>query len=359
MSMKYFKIKAKLAAKTDIVASSFSTAVNFLDDSRAVIRAPVVKKGLGRLAKWFDVPDSYKGSIVYLSDAVSLKPVILNLYKGLNVKFPVVPEGTTFSINAYLSGADESVVRALFGVVKEFGLRIGDYTSRGYGRLIPEAIDIELEGGDKFVDNDQSVDLRPAENVYMVKLTLRPIQGLVIPEGYKGRLSGIMLAGVLRTALKKRLNWMGWKDIEQAVDMVFGGKGQASKVLIDPMHVSEGKIERISRIKIDHFSAGLINQDADYVEVLQNATVEGRLLIQDLPAPLIGALLLTLRDLSVGLVPLGGGGAYGYGLCEGVVEVKTRNWQSNFGRGITETDEQLDKLARLAHEGLNLGVQEA
>jgi hypothetical protein len=165
-----------------------------------------------------------------------------------------------------------------------------------------------------------------------------------LTEDGKRILSGSSMAGALRAHAGRLLNTLA--ALERTPDVSLGAlfgpspqelrekkmSPQASRVVVDEVIVEGGKSHVQARVKIDRFTGGAF----DGALFDEAPSVGGRVTFQvrviDPPEPEahrreaeIGLILLVARDLTAGLVPVGGGAAVGRGVLQGDVTLRDRS----------------------------------
>ncbi|MCS7001245.1 MAG: RAMP superfamily CRISPR-associated protein [Dehalococcoidia bacterium] len=144
--------------------------------------------------------------------------------------------------------------------------------------------------------------------------------------GDKSVVSGTSLAGAIRARAQKIVNTIAAERAKAVIDDLFGvfgdedknGKRQASRVTVEERPIDGGKGDLVqSRVSIDRFTGGaldtaLFNQQPHFGG---NVTV-AMTVRQPKPAE-IGLLLLVLKDLWTGDLPIGGEQSVGRGRLNG------------------------------------------
>jgi CRISPR/Cas system CMR subunit Cmr4 (Cas7 group RAMP superfamily) len=141
-------------------------------------------------------------------------------------------------------------------------------------------------------------------------------------------ISGTSLAGVLRSRATRILNTLHPRDSDRAatmIDELFGqdmhlrqDKPTASRLIVEEVVIDGGETLIQNRVAIDRFSGGALDT-ALFNEAPQvGGRVTLRLAIRD-PADIhLGLLLLLLKDLWTGDLPIGGTSSIGRGQLHGV-----------------------------------------
>jgi len=146
-------------------------------------------------------------------------------------------------------------------------------------------------------------------------------------------LPGTSLAGCLRTRAEKICRTMGMKD-EMFLHKLFGwaetdtkgekkaGEKIKSKLRVEETVIENAALEVQNRIKIDRFTGGtmttaLFNEAALWPEKDKEKMLSIRIQIKDYRNAEAGLLLLLLKDLWDGDLPLGGGKNIGRGYLKG------------------------------------------
>lgn len=148
--------------------------------------------------------------------------------------------------------------------------------------------------------------------------------------GGRSVLPGTSVAGVLRARAMRiaRIVRNGKEDAEQRVNAIFGprldgipGRNElracASRLRIAESIVDESARRRPSRIRIDRFTQGVAPGALFEEEVEQGGRVRLRLELLKPRDGELGLLLLVLKDLMSGDLPIGGTSSVGRGVFEG------------------------------------------
>lgn len=151
-------------------------------------------------------------------------------------------------------------------------------------------------------------------------------------------LPGTSVAGALRLQARRIARSVaGDHDdrVDAIVDGLFGprlGKGGASKPCASRLRVAESVVNarasRTTRIRIDRFTqgvaAGALFEEEPVIGVAVKLTLE----LRSVDAAQLGLLILLLKDLTSGDVPLGGSVAVGRGACVGSATLRVPTWPS-------------------------------
>ena len=140
-------------------------------------------------------------------------------------------------------------------------------------------------------------------------------------------LSGTSLTGALRARARRIAGWLRPTDAEEIIQSLFGPSDRAKSLKASHVRVSEqflsedsdSTAERIrtSRIRIDRFTQGVASGALFEEEPQYWGSFKIRLELRSVSSIEIGLLLLTLKDLMDGHLPLGGGAGIGRGLVTG------------------------------------------
>lgn len=162
--------------------------------------------------------------------------------------------------------------------------------------------------------------------------------------GGQAVIPGSSLAGALRNRALRiaRLLREDQQDAEQRIAFLFGpapdsrdrNKLTASRLRVSECVLKEGKGLRNARVKIDRFSGGAV--DGALFDEAPSYGAHGRIILELLPRPgdseeeveaALGLLLLTVKDLLDGDLPLGGTSSVGRGFVRGIGDVHFRDQQ--------------------------------
>lgn len=187
-------------------------------------------------------------------------------------------------------------------------------------------------------------------------------------------LPGTSLTGALRGRAHKIANTIG--DVKQAKDLIYRMFGpdmddtnteapQASRVLVAETVIEHGIADRVqNRVSIDRFTGGardtaLFNEQPVWGTPETNITIDLRLLN---PQPCeVGLLLLLLKDLWTGDLPLGGESSVGRGRLKGreatltmgekTWKIEADNERLQFGGNGTQSE--LQQFVDALHQEMN------
>lgn len=143
-------------------------------------------------------------------------------------------------------------------------------------------------------------------------------------------LPGTSIAGALRAQALKiaRLVRASWGDGDEWIKQLFGPRfeknrssdsqeANASRLRISESFVESGVARRQARIAIDRFTGGVVQGALFDEEVQSGGDLSLRLELRKPSEPEIGLLLLVLKDLLSGDIPVGGAAAVGRGILKG------------------------------------------
>ncbi|NLI82934.1 MAG: hypothetical protein GX443_14770 [Deltaproteobacteria bacterium] len=170
-------------------------------------------------------------------------------------------------------------------------------------------------------------------------------------------LGGALRAQALRIA---RLVRQGKGDGDLWVDRLFGPRlegedeeaanntAAASKLRISESFLANGAARRQTRIAVDRFTGGVVS-GALFEEAVQcGGKLKVRLELRNPDDPEIGFLLLLLKDLLSGEVPVGGAVSVGRGILKGAAQVRWSDGKScRIEPGLKADNESLERFNRL------------
>jgi CRISPR/Cas system CSM-associated protein Csm3 (group 7 of RAMP superfamily) len=155
-------------------------------------------------------------------------------------------------------------------------------------------------------------------------------------------LSGTSLAGALRARAMRIANTLG-KDGEQITDRIFGNRQYgpekkeltASRLWVEETEITNALELVQTRLKIDRFTGGtypgaLFNEQPVFGKLKDDTIVVVKLALDDPDDSEIGLLLLLLKDLWTGDLPLGGESSVGRGRLRGKhakLQYKDQIWE--------------------------------
>jgi CRISPR/Cas system CSM-associated protein Csm3 (group 7 of RAMP superfamily) len=156
-----------------------------------------------------------------------------------------------------------------------------------------------------------------------------------LASGGSSILPGTSLAGALRTRLLRiaRLVRERQGDAERWIDRLLGPRPQpgrrddqiplwASRLLATEQRLHDGRRVRTSRVRIDRFTQGVVAGALFDEESHDGGTLQVRLELRGPEPGELGLVLLGLKDLLSGDLPLGGTAAVGRGTVTGTATVK-------------------------------------
>lgn len=143
-------------------------------------------------------------------------------------------------------------------------------------------------------------------------------------------LPGTSLAGVLRAhALRiSRLVRKAHNDAELWIDEIFGvhlegdkKNTKASRLRVSEQFVEGARARRQARIAIDRFTGGVVNGALFDEEVVSGGSLQAKLELRCPNNSEIGLILLVVKDLLTGVLPVGGSSSVGRGFLCGTATV--------------------------------------
>jgi len=150
-------------------------------------------------------------------------------------------------------------------------------------------------------------------------------------------LPGTSLAGAMRTQALKIANLF---NRDALVDEIFGPRiktndnamvengnnsPKASKVRISEGKLSKAEARRQIRIAIDRFTGGVVNGALFDEEVQSGGGVEVKIELRNPEKAEVGLLLLLLKDLLSGQIPVGGSVSVGRGILKGKAKIRFKD----------------------------------
>jgi CRISPR/Cas system CSM-associated protein Csm3 (group 7 of RAMP superfamily) len=154
-------------------------------------------------------------------------------------------------------------------------------------------------------------------------LTATAADATHLHSGGKPVLPGTSVAGGLRARAVRiaRLVRAGQQDGDRWVERLFGPRGAASRLRVSEQPLEDGRQLRPSRVRIDRFTGGVV----EGCLFDEEPNCGGKALLElELRSPRpgeLGLLLLVLKDLLTGDLPLGGTASVGRGVVTGRVRV--------------------------------------
>lgn len=169
-------------------------------------------------------------------------------------------------------------------------------------------------------------------------------------------LPGTSLAGAMRSQALKIANLF---SRDALVDEIFGpriNKDDDAKVengnnspKASKLHISEGVLSkeearRQIRIAIDRFTGGVVNGALFDEEVQSGGCVEVKIELRNPEKAEVGLLLLVLKDLLSGQIPVGGSVSVGRGVLKGTAEVHLENGKTYDIQNDLKVNEETEKM---------------
>jgi CRISPR/Cas system CSM-associated protein Csm3 (group 7 of RAMP superfamily) len=172
---------------------------------------------------------------------------------------------------------------------------------------------------------------------------------------------GTSLAGVLRSRADRILNTFNSTKTRGFLNQLFGtemekGKkpAQASRLMVQESNINEGHTMVQNRVGIDRFTGGALDSALFNEAPHIGGHVSFHILIQEPREAEIGLLLLLLKDLWTGDVPIGGTSSVGRGRLKGkratICYSNERKWE------IQSTDTENPGLTVTGEDAQNLEV---
>lgn len=190
-------------------------------------------------------------------------------------------------------------------------------------------------------------------------------------------LPGTGLAGALRAQALRiaRLVRENRGDGDRWVDRLFGprlereaansqgGQVMASRLRISESFLENGEGRRQTRIAIDRFTGGVVRGALFEEQVLAGGNLKVRLELRDPADAETGLLLLLLKDLLSGYIPVGGAVSVGRGVLRGTARVRLPDGAAyEIAKDLSVNEEArkvFDKKIAALHEAAPLKPEEA
>jgi len=321
---------------------------------------------------------------IEIRDGVAIDPITGTAEAHRKFDFEVLPAGTVFPVRFDLlveDGANESLllpllVTALEGLSKG-EIHMGMRRSRGLGRIRAgkwkvKRYDLGSQNGwlawvsvDPLIplaEVDAREDLEEAmaeargewekvsftdqrrRMVAELKLELKgdllarsPASEPDAPDvvhlhsGGRPVLPGTGLTGALRAQALRIARAVRNGNGDKLVDQIFGPRlegttsrnfhSRASRLHVSESAVEEGQARRQTRIAVDRFTGGVVEGALFDEEVIVGGRTRVRLELRNPTDAEMGLVLLLVRDLLMGEIPVGGGVSAGRGLLTGEAEI--------------------------------------
>lgn len=319
------------------------------------------------------VDDALGAGNMTVRDGVKIDPKTRTADEGALFSVQVWEPGTSFDLcfELVLQEGDnvteyEEAFAAALQALDNGDIRMGARKHRGYGRChvedwhiseydlsksvhfiswihnesIDNSAETYLRNATDFVDKRVSVEM-DARMTICDSMLIREASDVAevahLTSAGTPVVSGTTIAGALRARALRILNTIQYPDARDMVDDLFGKHGEegesdsltASRLIVDEYPIRHGKLNLIqNRVKIDRLTGGAFETalfDEQPVFADDNTTVRIRLLLRypyeetfhrDLKAQ-TGLLLLLLKDLATGDLPLGGESSIGRGRLKG------------------------------------------
>lgn len=319
-----------------------------------------------------------KGGGVEIRDGVGIDVKSGTALKGAKFDYEVIPAGTVFGCRLELLVFDASqessllqhLLASLAGL-ENGEIALGAKTTRGFGAC--EAVDWEARrwnlkdepGWASWLAYDHCGDLAGEKDrkikTLLTKLAVDSVEAfednrdsflfdvkLLFPHGLmvgapaegnesmgdvdtghlhsggKPIISGTSLAGVLRARANRYAHPSHPDKVADTINALFGhveGEASSSRIIISASTIKDGKTQQMTRVTIDRFTGGAM----DHRLFSELPIYGGKARFQiELRNPLqneVELVLLCLRDLITGWLPVGGTSSVGRGFAYGSVKV--------------------------------------
>ena len=350
------------------------------------------------------LPDSYG---VEIRDSVRIDSKSGTASEGGKFDMEVLPAGTKFPLRIEVLVPSEDVetdtLSQLLSVLRSLeqgDISLGARTTRGLGRchaLDWRAIRYDLtssQGWMSWIDSDYgnpTQDVKPHDKIaeslsaawdseiphmvdrrerIVIDLALRIKGGLLIrspgvnpqdadlahiTSGGRSIVTGSSLAGVLRQRAYRILHFLSGspKAAQTWIESVFGpqhdekGKdAKRSRLIVSENRIDGGERLRPNRIRVDRFTGGAFKGALFDEEPHYKGGFSARLELRNPRDGELGLLLLLVKDLITGNLPIGGSSSVGRGYVEGSASI-TGSEKALLGCGgvISETEATVDRSA--------------
>ncbi len=323
---------------------------------------------------------------VELRDCVAIDPKTRTAEGEKKFDIELLTVGTEFDISfdlQVLTGKRKELLQAFTIALKglEKGeIYLGKRKHRGFGKCHVSKWSIccydvtSPEGLIAWLDNDNSGQYEPKKDIESINGTEIPpkrdsiddtciLEGNFIVDGSilirsdygnvnapdsvhltskygknKPIVSGTSLSGALRARALRISNTLG-KDGIKIVDNMFGNRRYpdnkkkdltASRLWVDEAQIKDPLDLVLTRVKIDRFTGGsfptaLFNEQPIFGKLNGKTTIEIQLRLERASESDVGLLLLLLKDLWTGDLPLGGESSVGRGRLKGISATLTYN----------------------------------
>lgn len=176
------------------------------------------------------------------------------------------------------------------------------------------------------LDNAASLLIRSPGQTY------RSTDVVHLRENDKNILSGTSMAGRWRSYAHRIVNTLGISGGDEIVSDLFGtapemmkDNPKASRIYFSESVVVESKTHIQSRVKIDRLTGGAIDTALFDEEPALGGKIEHIVIVRNPTKADIALVLLTARDLSQGLLTVGGGASIGRGVLKGTLVAKRKS----------------------------------
>jgi CRISPR/Cas system CSM-associated protein Csm3 (group 7 of RAMP superfamily) len=170
-----------------------------------------------------------------------------------------------------------------------------------------------------------------------------------LKSGGKAILPGTSLAGIMRAQALRiaRLIRSGQGDAEQWIDRLFGPRfkgqrpsrgvtAQASRLRVAEVPLTGSRAQRQTRVAIDRFTGGVVDTALFDEETAVEGKAKLRLELRNPDMAELGLVLLVLKDLLDGSLPVGGTSNVGRGVFRGRAEVAWHEGNSVLWSAVAE-----------------------
>ena len=186
--------------------------------------------------------------------------------------------------------------------------------------------------------------------------------------GKNSVLPGTSLTGVMRARAMRIANLMreDMKDAQIWVESIFGTAREkdcdgliASRLRVSEAVIKGGKSLRPSRVKIDRFTGGTVDGALFEEEPLYGGILDVSLELRNPCEGELGLLLLVIKDLLTGDLPVGGASSIGRGIFSGKAEITMPDQTSYLFDPEGSKKEHIEKLNNFVSQFIKAPVKSA
>lgn len=184
-------------------------------------------------------------------------------------------------------------------------------------------VDLELEAAGNLLVRSPATDAGAPDTVHLCSAGKPVLPGTGLAGALRAQ--ALRIAGLVREATGDGDRWVDClfgpqlKDKEKNSE---NDRARASRLRVSEAFIEGGEARRQTRIAIDRFTGGVVKGGLFEEQVQSGGKLRVRLELRNPCNPEIGLLLLLLKDLLSGEIPVGGAASVGRGVLRGTARVR-------------------------------------